>query len=173
MADINNKTVIFVSAKQLIPVSERKNSGCVAGGHESVLEGERNRIGNVEATGMTGKISVDSSAFSYKQVIVLRTDINMSKGKMAAVSASEYARKNRPEWWSPWIREGQCKIAVKVKSEQELLELERKAMNAGLPAALIVDRGLTELPPETTTCLGIGPAPSDKMDAITGKLPLL
>ena len=128
---------------------------------------------------MTGKISVDSSAFAYKQVIVLRTDINMSKGKIAAqaghaaVSASEYARNNRPEWWTPWIMEGQCKIAVKVKSQQEILELERKARNAKLPAVLIVDRGLTELPPETTTCLGIGPAPSDKMDVITGKLPLL
>jgi len=128
---------------------------------------------------MTGKISVDSMNFSYKQVIVVRTDIKMSKGKMAAqaghaaVSASEYARKNRPEWWTPWMREGQCKIAVKVKSEQELLELERKSRNVGLPATLIVDRGLTELPPETITCLGIGPAPSDKVDTITGKLSLL
>ena len=128
---------------------------------------------------MTGKISVGSSDFAYKQVIVLRTDIKMSKGKMAAqsghaaVSAAEYARKNRPEWWNPWMREGQCKIAVKVASEEELLELERKARNAGLPAALIVDRGLTELPPDTTTCLGIGPAPSDKVDVITGNLPLL
>ena len=128
---------------------------------------------------MTGRISCGSSSFSYKMVIVVRTDVKMSKGKIAAqvghaaVSASEYARKNRPEWWNPWIMEGQCKIAVKVKSEQELLELERKARNAGLPAALIVDRGLTELPPETTTCLGIGPAPADKVDAITGKLSLL
>ncbi|MGD9129965.1 MAG: peptidyl-tRNA hydrolase Pth2 [Candidatus Bathyarchaeota archaeon] len=128
---------------------------------------------------MTGRISCDSSDFSYKQVIVVRTDIKMSKGKMAAqaghaaVSAAEYARKNRPEWWSPWIGEGQCKIAVKVKSEQELLELARKARNAGLPVALIVDRGLTELPPETVTCLGIGPAPSDKVDTITGNLSLL
>jgi PTH2 family peptidyl-tRNA hydrolase len=128
---------------------------------------------------MTGRISCDSSAFSYKQVIVVRTDIKMSKGKVAAqaghaaVSAAEYARKNRPEWWTPWTREGQCKIAVKAKSEQELVDLERKARNAGLPAALIVDRGLTQLPPETMTCLGIGPAPADKVDAITGKLSLL
>lgn len=128
---------------------------------------------------MTGKIACDSSAFSYKQVIVVRTDIKMSKGKMAAqaghaaVSAAEYARKNRPEWWTPWINEGQCKIAVKVSSEQEILELERKARHANLPAALIVDRGLTELPPETTTCLGIGPAPANKVDAITGNLRLL
>ena len=128
---------------------------------------------------MIGKISVDSSDFEYKQVIVLRTDLKMSKGKIAAqaghaaVSAAEYARKNRPEWWNPWIREGQCKIAVKVSSEQMLLELERKARNEGLPVALIVDRGLTELPPETTTCLGIGPAPSNKVDVVTGNLPLL
>ena len=128
---------------------------------------------------MTGRIACDSSSFAYKMVIVVRTDIKMSKGKMAAqaghaaVSASEYARKNRSEWWTPWIMEGQCKIAVKVKSEQEILELERKARNAGLPATLIVDRGLTEIPPNTLTCLGIGPAPANKMDPITGKLSLL
>ena len=128
---------------------------------------------------MTRRISCDSSSFAYKMVIVVRTDIKMSKGKMAAqaghaaVSASDYARKNRPEWWKPWINEGQCKIAVKVNSEQEILELERKARNAGLPATLIVDRGLTEIPPNTITCLGIGPAPANKMDSITGKLSLL
>ncbi|MEJ2271333.1 MAG: peptidyl-tRNA hydrolase Pth2 [Candidatus Bathyarchaeota archaeon] len=128
---------------------------------------------------MTGRISCDSSAFSFKQVIVVRVDIKMSKGKIAAqaghaaVSAAEYARKNRPEWWSPWINEGQCKIAVKVSSENEILELEKKARNVNLPVALIVDRGLTELPPETITCLGIGPAPSNKIDVVTGNLRLL
>lgn len=128
---------------------------------------------------MTGKISCDSSAFAYKMVIVVRTDIKMSKGKVAAqaghaaVSASEYARKNRPEWWTPWINEGQCKIAVKASSEAEIIELERKARDAGLPAALITDRGLTEIPPNTVTCLGIGPAPANKIDTITGKLSLL
>lgn len=128
---------------------------------------------------MTGRILCNSSDFSFKQVIVVRTDIKMSKGKIAAqaghaaVSAAEYARKNRPEWWSPWINEGQCKIALKVSSEKEILELERRARTANLPIALIVDRGLTELPPETTTCLGIGPAPSNKIDSITGNLRLL
>ena len=128
---------------------------------------------------MTRRISVDSSIFSYKMIIVIITDIKMSKGKIAAqsghaaVSASEYARKNRPEWWNPWISEGQCKIAVKVRSEKEIIEIERKARNAGLPVALIVDRGLTEIPPNTITCLGIGPAPTNKIDTITGKLNLL
>jgi PTH2 family peptidyl-tRNA hydrolase len=117
--------------------------------------------------------------FKYKQVIVVRSDLEMSKGKIAAqaghaaVSAAEEARKLHPNWWKAWLTEGQCKIAVKVRSEKELLKLEKEAKELGLPSALISDRGLTELPPDTITCLGIGPAPSDKMDRITGKLALL
>jgi len=119
------------------------------------------------------------SEFRYKQAIVFRTDLRLSKGKIAsqaghaAVSAAEKARNHKREWWKGWIEEGQCKIAVKVKSEKELLELERQAKEMALPCALIVDRGLTEVPPETLTCLGIGPAPAEKIDKITGMLRLL
>ncbi len=117
--------------------------------------------------------------FEYKQVIAVRTDLNMGKGKLAAqvahaaVSASEEARKKHPEWWQAWLKEGQCKVAVKVKSQAELLEIERQAMQMRLPYSLITDRGLTQLPPDTVTCLGIGPARSIQVDKITGKLPLL
>jgi PTH2 family peptidyl-tRNA hydrolase len=116
--------------------------------------------------------------FEYKQVIVVRADLKMSAGKTAAqvghaaVSAAEEARKKRPGWWNAWLAEGQCKIAVKAASEQELLELEKRAKELKLPSALISDRGLTELPPGTITCLGIGPAPSHQVDKVTGKLPL-
>jgi PTH2 family peptidyl-tRNA hydrolase len=119
------------------------------------------------------------SEFRYKQVIVMRSDLGMSIGKIAAqaghaaVSAAEEARKGYSSWWKAWLEEGQCKIAVKVESEQELLELERQAKELGLPRVLIYDRGLTELPPNTLTCLAIGPAPCDKVDKITGKLALL
>jgi PTH2 family peptidyl-tRNA hydrolase len=119
------------------------------------------------------------SEFRYKQVIAFRSDLRLSKGKAAvqaghaAVSAAEEARKHRREWWEDWIEEGQRKIAVKVKSEKELLALERQAKDLALPCALIVDRGLTEIPPDTVTCLGIGPAPSEKVDKITGRLTLL
>ena len=128
---------------------------------------------------MTEKPSVGPPTFQFKQVIVVRTDLKMSRGKIAAqtghaaVSAAEEARKKCSDWWKAWIAEGQCKIAVRAESEQELLELEEKAKQSKLPTALIVDRGLTELPPDTMTCLGIGPAPSTQIDAITGKLPLL
>ncbi|MEM2500900.1 MAG: aminoacyl-tRNA hydrolase, partial [Candidatus Bathyarchaeia archaeon] len=67
---------------------------------------------------------------------------------------------------------GQCKIVLRVNSEAELLDLERKAREMGLPTALISDMGLTELEPGTITALGIGPAPSNVIDRITGSLPL-
>jgi PTH2 family peptidyl-tRNA hydrolase len=118
------------------------------------------------------------SEFRYKQVIAMRSDLKMGKGKIAAqaghaaVSAAEKARKHCQMWWKPWLDEGQCKIAVKVKSEEELFMLEEEAKEAGLPYALISDRGLTQLEPGTITCLAIGPAPSREGDKITGKLAL-
>jgi PTH2 family peptidyl-tRNA hydrolase len=117
--------------------------------------------------------------FRYKQVIAFRSDLKMSKGKIAAqaghaaVSAGEEARKHFREWWKAWLREGQRKIAVKVESEKELLDLEKHAKQLAIPHALIVDRGITEIPPGTITCLGIGPAPVEKIDKITSMLPLL
>lgn len=119
------------------------------------------------------------SEFGYKQVIIIRTDLKMSEGKLAAqaghaaVSATEETRKKKPEWWKAWLEEGQCKIAVKAESEEELLKLTQKAKTLHLPFALIYDRGLTELPPNTLTCAGIGPAPLSQIDKVTGSLPLL
>jgi len=119
------------------------------------------------------------SEFKFKQVIVFRSDLRMGKGKIAAqaghaaVSASEETRKHHREWWKAWIHEGQCKIAVKVEDEEELLKLKKDAEESALPCALIIDRGLTQIPPGTITCLGIGPAPVEKIDAVTGSLTLL
>jgi PTH2 family peptidyl-tRNA hydrolase len=117
--------------------------------------------------------------FEYKQVIVFRSDLKLSKGKIAAqaghaaVSAAQEANKRHRTWWEAWLFEGQRKVAVKVKDEKELLEIEEQAKELGLPNALIVDKGLTEVPPDTITCLGIGPAPAEEIDKLTGKLPLL
>lgn len=122
---------------------------------------------------------LNMSEFRYKQVIAVRIDLGMSTGKIAAqvghaaVSAAEEARKHWSSWWKSWLKEGQCKIAVEVENEPQLLKLERQSRSLGLPYALIHDRGLTELPPDTITCLGIGPAPSQEVDKITGKLTLL
>ena len=119
------------------------------------------------------------SEFSFKQAIVVRSDLKMGKGKMAAqashaaVSAAEEARKRHSEWWEAWMDEGQRKVVVRVKDEEELLELKDMAARMRLPFALVRDRGLTQLPPDTVTCLGIGPAPNEIVDKVTGKLRLL
>ena len=120
-----------------------------------------------------------SPKFDYKQVIVIRMDLKMSRGKIAvqvahaAVSAAEEARKHAPTSWRKWLWEGQKKVVVKVPIEEELITLRETAKRAGLPTYLIRDRGLTELPPGTVTALGIGPAQTSTVDKITGDLPLL
>ena len=103
----------------------------------------------------------------------------MGKGKIAvqvahaSVTAAEETRKRRPEWWKAWIDEGQRKIVVKVNSEGELDELRKDSEALGLVAAIIHDSGLTQVEPGTATCVGIGPAPAELVDKITGSLTLL
>jgi PTH2 family peptidyl-tRNA hydrolase len=117
--------------------------------------------------------------FKYKQVIAVRTDLGMSKGKTAvqvahgSVSAGERTRVAAQDVWKAWFREGQKKIAVKVASEEELVELRNAAVDLQIPFAIIQDAGMTELPPGTTTVIGIGPAKAEDVDRITGELKLL
>ena len=119
------------------------------------------------------------SQFEYKQVLIIRTDLQMGKGKIAAqaghaaISAAQDAYVHHKKWWDAWLYEGQKKVAVKVQTEKELCDLEEAAEDLGLPHALIVDRGFTQIPEGSITCLGIGPAPSAMIDRLTGQLKLL
>ncbi len=115
-----------------------------------------------------------------KQVIVVRSDLKMGKGKLAAqvahaaLDAAETARKKHPGWYESWREGGQGKVVVKTEGgEQALEELQKQARILGLPVSLVQDRGLTQLEPGTTTCLGIGPGPSVEIDKVTGRLKLL
>jgi PTH2 family peptidyl-tRNA hydrolase len=123
-------------------------------------------------------MAIRKGELQYKLVVVVREDLRMSGGKLAvqvahaAVSCALEAKSKRPSWFSEWYREGQRKVVVRAKDLEELRMLDAKAARAGIPRALIADAGLTELPPNTTTCLGIGPAPQDQIDPITGSLPL-
>ncbi|MCC6013083.1 MAG: peptidyl-tRNA hydrolase Pth2 [Candidatus Verstraetearchaeota archaeon] len=114
-----------------------------------------------------------------KQAIIVRKDIKMSKGKIAAqvahAAVSSYIEtcKLKKEWAEKWIEEGQKKVVLKVNSLNELIEIKNKAEKEGIPNSLIIDAGLTEVEPGTITCLGIGPAPCELIDKIIAHLKLL
>jgi len=115
----------------------------------------------------------------YKQVIVVREDLDISEGKRAAqvahgaLSAALEARQTHARWYKEWLREGQRKVVLRAEDLEHLRALHAKARALKLPCATIDDAGLTELPPGTTTVLGIGPAPEHLVDQVTGSLPLL
>ncbi len=125
------------------------------------------------------RLSDMSDGFEYKQALIVRMDLKIGRGKIAvqcahaAVSAAEEARTRYPEWWKQWIDEGQAKIALKVPDLQSIIRIGAEARTRRLPHHIVEDRGLTQVPPGTVTCLGIGPAPSSLLDVLTGDLPLL
>lgn len=129
-----------------------------------------------------------------KQVIVMRKDLNMRKGKIAAQAAHaslkvildmmdvdchrdicEYKLKvNVRTAIGKWLEMRFTKICVSVDSEKELLEIFTAAKLKGLPTALITDAGLTEFNGvPTKTCIAIGPAYPEELDQITGHLKLM
>jgi PTH2 family peptidyl-tRNA hydrolase len=114
-----------------------------------------------------------------KQVIVVRKDLNMRKGKMVAQGAHASLRsfwaatKMLPAETFDWYENLSTKICVGVDSEDELHKLYIEAVQAGLPAALIKDAGLTEFKEPTYTAVAIGPADAEAIDKITGGLKLL
>ena len=120
--------------------------------------------------------------FEFKQVILIRTDLKMGKGKLAvqvahaAVSNSEVARKHPTyqSYWQKWIREGQKKVVIKAASLDILLKFQDLAIKNGYPHALIQDAGLTQIPPGTKTALAIGPITDEQATKIgLDDLPLL
>lgn len=116
---------------------------------------------------------------NFKQVMVVRKDLGMGTGKIAAqvahaaVMGAERTRTYKREWFDSWFESGQAKVVVKVQSMEELIEVRRRAESLKLPVVQVQDSGLTQIPPGTTTCIGIGPAPVDLVDKVTRDLKLL
>ena len=115
----------------------------------------------------------------YKLVIAARSDLALSPGKLAvqvahaAVMAALDAKAHHRKWFAEWWAEGQKKVVVKGGALPDLHSLNSRARSMGLTTALVEDAGLTELPPGTVTCLGIGPGPNAIVDQVTGGLKLM
>ncbi len=123
-----------------------------------------------------------------KQVIVLRTDLNMRKGKMAAQAAhasmkvildhgflegGAFTVTLWPDAWL-WLRGDFTKVVVGVESNEALIALHTQAIKANIPCALVTDAGKTEFHGvPTNTALAVGPYEATAIDAITGHLKLL
>ncbi len=114
-----------------------------------------------------------------KMVIVVRDDLGLSTGKLAAqvahaaVSCALRAKTRANKLFLRWLNEGQKKVVLRVRSIGELEALEQKARKTKFVVEKITDAGLTEIPPGTVTCIGIGPGKEREIDRITGELKLV
>lgn len=126
-----------------------------------------------------------------KQVIVIRTNLNMHRGKEAAQAShasmkvffdrmkknekSEHQSYNTqftPEM-EAWMQGAFTKVVVGVETEDQIYQLAEQARQADIPYAIIIDNGITEFTGnKTTTALAIGPDEASKIDKITGDLKL-
>ncbi len=111
-----------------------------------------------------------------KQVILVRDDLKLPKGKMAAQVAHasvECVLKSSKSKVDEWHSEGMKKVVLKVKDLAELKQYEKLARAEKLTTALITDAGMTTIEPGTITCLGIGPDTEEKIDKITSNLKMI
>ncbi|MCP4318246.1 MAG: aminoacyl-tRNA hydrolase [Hyphomicrobiales bacterium] len=111
-----------------------------------------------------------------KQVIVVNQALDLPAGKLAAqvahASVSAFVLAD-PEAQKRWLECGMPKIVLAVASAEALRELQSLADAGSVPASLVEDAGKTLLPAGTITCIGIGPAETQNIDRLTGRLALL
>jgi peptidyl-tRNA hydrolase, PTH2 family len=111
-----------------------------------------------------------------KQVLIVNSALALPPGKMAAqvahASIAAFLRADNASR-EKWLDVGMPKIVLDGGTEAQIGLILRQAQDAGLPVYLVRDAGRTVVPEGTVTCLGIGPAQVEKIDALTGGLALL
>lgn len=119
------------------------------------------------------------AAFTHKLVIVVRKDLKLSPGKLAAqvahaaVDCALRAKETDPKAFKAWYRQGQKKVVVAADDLRHLHELKVQADEWNVVTSLVTDAGHTEVEPGTVTALGVGPGKDAVVDGITGELPLM
>jgi len=113
---------------------------------------------------------------SFKQVILVRQDLKLPKGKLAAQcshASVDAVLKSDSETIKKWKKEGMAKIVLKVKDQKELIKYFQQAKDDNIMASLITDAGKTVVAPGTKTAVAIGPDEEEKIDKVTGKLKMV
>src|SRR2546426_12722169 len=99
----------------------------------------------------------------YKLVIAVRSDLDLSRGKLAvqvahaAVMAAPQAKARHRKWVAEWIAEGQKKVVVKGGALPDLRSLPAEGPSMHLPTTVVEGAGPTEVPTRAGPCVGIGP----------------
>ncbi|KAF8480935.1 PTH2-domain-containing protein [Russula ochroleuca] len=133
---------------------------------------------DAEADGDLDRIQPEP-AEECKLVLVVRSDLDMSTGKVAAQCAHatlacyKALSRTNPSLLRHWERTGQTKVALRCDSEDEMLLLQAQAQSLNICARSIQDAGRTQIAAGSRTVLGIGPAPVRLVNQITGMLRLL
>ncbi|KAH8928480.1 PTH2-domain-containing protein [Atractiella rhizophila] len=159
----------FIGVGSTLPITRVKNEA-ESEDEDSGLEGEGDGdLGSVKAGMME----------ECKLVLVVRDDLKMTKGKIAAqcshatLACYKSLSASNPSLLRHWERTGQAKIALRCGDEEELLTLQAVAKSLNLCARSIQDAGRTQVAAGSRTVLGIGPAPRKLVDQVTGHLKLL
>lgn len=114
----------------------------------------------------------------FKMVLVVRNDLKMGKGKIAAqcshatLGLYKKLHNRAPKALNRWEMCGQVKVVVKIESEEEMLALQARAKSIHIPTHIVIDAGRTQIAPNSRTVMAVlGPA--DMVDDVTGGLKLL
>ncbi|NXN97921.1 PTH2 hydrolase, partial [Rhinopomastus cyanomelas] len=130
------------------------------------------------ANSLGSETSIMGESGEFKLVLIVRNDLKMGKGKVAAqcshasVSAYKQVQRRNPELLKQWEYCGQPKVVLKAPDEETLCQLLADAKRLGLTVSLIQDAGRTQIAPGSKTVLGIGPGPADIVDKVSGHLKL-
>jgi len=113
---------------------------------------------------------------NYKQAILVRQDLKLPKGKLAAQVAHaslETVMKVNKRIVRAWRADGMGKVVLKVKNLAALRKYVNKAKRLSITTCMISDAGRTVVKPGTITCAGIGPDKTEMIDRVVSELKLV
>ncbi|XP_010558631.1 PREDICTED: peptidyl-tRNA hydrolase 2, mitochondrial [Tarenaya hassleriana] len=114
----------------------------------------------------------------FKMVLVVRNDLKMGKGKIAAqcshATLGLYKKllHRAPRALNRWEECAQPKVVVKIETQEEMLVLQERAKSLKLPTHITIDAGRTQIAPNSRTVMAIL-GPVEVVDDVTGGLKLL